>query len=254
VTLDVDGVAVGVRVSSEGLLELLRQAFGTYVADGAEAAATLSVRVGAPGDGGKAQGFHLLFHHAQRALRTRDPHRLVRALVAHVAAHEPLAEGILRLPGVALVRDGEALIACLAPRPSFDVIERRLSSNGLLLVDEPFILVDPTRGELVVPDPALSVDWSALRRVEDVVGGQRRVEPAAAPGRYPHVRWTYVLAEERRERLPPARGVLWGALLAAGLGPVSRGDAVRTLAPLVELVRPTAVSWQEVASGVWCEG
>lgn len=247
-------MAVGVRTSSDGLLELLARAFGTYVAAEPVAPATLSVRVGAPGDGGKAQGFHLLFHHAQRALRTRDPHRLVRAVVAHLSAYEPIAEGLLRLPGVALVRDGEALIACLAARPSFDVIERRLNSNGLVLVDEPFILIDPVRAELVVPDPILSVDWSALERVEDVVGVQRRVEQAAAPGCYRLARWTYVLAEERPEPLRPARGVLWGALLAAGLGPVSRANAVRTLAPLAELVRPTAVTWQEVASGEWCEG
>lgn len=242
------------RCSAEGLLQLMREAFGAYTVSGVDAPAALSVRVGASGDGGKAQGFHLIFRHAQQVLRTRDPDRLARALVAQLSAYEPVRGGLLRLPGVALVRDGEALIACLAARSSFDLLERRLNANGLLLVDEPFIVVDPATAELVVPEPALGVDWAALGRVGAVVGGQRREEPSAPPGRYRLSRWTYVLADERPGPLPVARGVLWGALLASAVTPASRGDAVRTLAALAELVRPTAASWQDIASGVWCEG
>ncbi len=245
---------VGVRASSEDLLGLLEEAFAPYRVPGAGASAILSVRRGAVGEGGKARGFHLLFREGQRALRTRDPHRLLHALVAHLSSYEPVADGLLRLPGVAVVRDGDASLACLGARSSFDIIERRLNAHGLFVVDEPFILVDPLGGELVVPEPKLPVGPSIAERLETVVGGQRRPEPTVAPGRYPVTRWTYVLAEERAQPLSPARGVVWGALLASRLSPPSRGDAVRTLAALAERVRPTAVTWQEVASGVWCEG
>lgn len=246
-------MAVGLRVNHEGVLDVLGEAFRPYVAD-VDGPVALSVRVGSPGVAGKAQGFHLLFRHAQRALRTRDPHRLVRALVAELSAYRPAPDGLLRLPGVALVRDGEALVACLGMRSSFDMLERRLNASGLRLVDEPFVLVDPAVGALVVPEPALPVDWSALGRIETVVGGQHRAEAPAPPGRYQISRWTYVLSDERREPLPLARGVLWGALLASPVTPVRRGDAVRTLAALAERVRPTAVSWEQVADGSWCEG
>lgn len=242
------------RASSEGLRGLLEEAFAPYRVRGAGAPANLSVRLGAAGEGGKAQGFHLLFREGQRALRSRDPRRLLQALVAHLSSYEPVGEGLLRLPGVALVRDGEASLACLAARSSFDVIERRLNANRLFIVDEPFILIDPLGGELVVPEPTLRMGPSIVDRVETVVGGQRRPEPTVAPGRYPVTRWTYVLAEEPAQLVSPARGVLWGALLTSRLTPRSRGDAVRTLAALAERVRPTAVSWEAVASGAWCEG
>ncbi|HEV3400474.1 MAG TPA: hypothetical protein VG078_01535 [Acidimicrobiales bacterium] len=252
--MDVGGVRVGVRATSEGLLELLRQAFGPYVVAGAYAPADLSVQVGPRGDGGKARGFHLLFRGGQRVLRTRDPDRLARALVAHVWAHQPVAGGVLSLPGVALVRDGEGLAACLAVRSSFDLIERRLNANGLVLVDEPFVLIDPATAELVVPERAVAVDWSALGRVEEVVGGQRRVEPAAEPGRYRLAAWSYVMADDRPAVLSPEQGVVWGAHLASSIGHTTHEDAVRALGCLAERVRPTAVSWQEVASGTWCGG
>jgi hypothetical protein len=240
-------------VNDDGVLDVLRHAFRPYL-DDSDAPVALSVKVGARGVAGKAQGFHLLFRRAGRVLRTRDPDRLARALVAELSAYRPAPEGLLRLPGVALVRDGEALVACLGVRSSFDLVERRLNASGFYLVDEPFILVDPVAGTLVVPEPALPVDWSALGRIETVVGGQRRAEAAAPPGRYRISRWTYILAEERPEPLPPARGVLWGALLASPLTPVSRADAVRTLAALAERVRPTAATWQHVADGAWCGG
>lgn len=240
------------RASTPGLLRLLAEGLRPYVAEGVEAPANLSVQVGGHG-GGKGQAFHMLHRNAQRAMRTRDPHRLVRALVAELASYEQIQEGLVRLPGVALVRDDEAMIACMATRSSLDRTERRLNAKGLLLVDQPWIHLDPRTGELVVPEPAMEVDWPTLAAVDTVVAGPHRAEPAAAPGRYRLRNWTYVLSEERPAPLPLARAVLWAALLASGPGPESRRHTVGTLAQLAGAVRPTAVSWREVASGAWCE-
>ena len=251
--MGIGGLHLGVRASAPGVLGVVAEAFRPYVAHGVDAPANLSVQVGAQGRGGMGNAFHVLHRDGRRALRTRDPHRLARALVAELSSHERIDEELVRLPGVALVRDGEALVACLAVRSSLDRIERRLNAAGLLLVDQPWIHLDPLRAEVVVPEPAIEVDWPALAALEEVVGGPHRKEPIAAPGRYRLRGWTFVLAEERPAPLPLARAVLWAALLASDLAPERRGEAVGRLAQLAGVVRPTAVSWREVASGAWCE-
>jgi hypothetical protein len=186
------------------------------------------------------------FTMASEPCAPRDPDRLVRAVVAHLSAYEPVADGLVRLRGVPLVRDGEALLACLAARSSFDLLERRLNANGLLLVDEPFVVLDPAAAELVVAEPDLAVDRRALARAATVVGGKRRQEPSVSPGRYRVSRWAYVVPDEQG-------GASCEPLLPWALIPGSRGD-VGALTALAEQVRPTAVSWDEVASGAWCDG
>ena len=100
----------------------------------------------------------------------------------------PRDDGLLRTLNLALVVDGEAVLLPPAVRGAVEQLQPRIARFGAQLVDEPSALLDPVRRELVVAEPALTLDWSVLDELPDPAPS--RSEPAAVvPGRYPLRAW-----------------------------------------------------------------
>ena len=158
-----------------------------------------SVKVADDASRGRATGFHLLYRSSALVLRTRDARRLASGVCNYLASHAPYDPGLFVLSGVVVAGEHGAVVAPSGLRPLFAHVERRLNVRGLRIVDAPWVLLDTHTGDAVVPEPPLTIDWSAF----DALPAPRRADPPVPPGRYRVVGWA-----------------------VAGDGPVSRAQAV----------------------------
>ena len=135
----------------------------------------------------RATGFHLLQHGKDVVLRTRDLERLVQGLVSHLDSNRPVVDGVLRARAVALVGERGALVAPAILRQYLAQVERRLNVRGVRIADPPYVSIDWQEREVVVPRPALDLDWSALDQLS-TVRARCSHRPGGAPGSVPHDR------------------------------------------------------------------
>ncbi len=197
------------------------------------------------GEARGAKGFHLLYRGVTAVVRTRDLRRLVDGLLGYLsAAVERPDDDTLRLDVLALVHDGAAVLAPASIRPLLPSIERRLNAKGLRVVDRPWSCLDVTTGELVVPEPHLSVERSAL---EELGRGSR--DAAVAPGRYPVVGWAFGAGQEAQGPMSRALALTFaGARLLDG-PPLDPQAALDRLAAVLGRLHPAGV-WAERLEGL----
>ncbi len=231
--------------------DVLRAALAAHLVTDVEAPPNYSVQLGEQSTSGAATGFHFLYRSSASVVRTRDPRRVVRGLFTHLSSHraDP-GPGLLRVHGVTLVAGGTAVLAPAMLRQWPELIERRLNGQGLRFADTPWALVDPARAEVVVPEPGLEVDWSALGRLDAVVGVRGRPDPPVEPGRYPLVGWAFWVGAEVTGRLSRAQAVMHALQLTIGAidGDGGRDVVQRALDGLASVVReiePAAIAWND---------
>jgi hypothetical protein len=231
-----------------GLNDVLRAALASHVVDGVEAPANYSVQLG--DTSGASAGFHFLYRSSSSVVRTRDARRVVRALVTYLSSHRLDDVGhwdpdLIRLHAVTLVTGEVALLAPAILRLWPELIERRLNARGMRFADTPWALLDPARGEVIVPEPSLEVDWSALDGLDALTAGRDRPDPSVPPGRYPIAGWAFRVKPEQAGRLSRAQAVMQA--LQMTIGSLERG-AQRALDDLVSIVRrvePAGIAWKE---------
>jgi hypothetical protein len=250
-TFDVDGLYIGVRSNTTSVDDVLRTALAAHLVENVEAPANYSVQLGEPSRSGAGTGFHFLYRSSASVVRTRDARRVARGLFTHLSSHRvDLGRGLLRVHGVTLVAGGTAVLAPSVLRQWPELIERRLNGQGLRFADTPWALVDAARAEVVVPEPSLEVDWSALDRLDPPAGGRARPDPPVEPGRYPLVGWAFRVAPDVTGRLSRAQAVMHAMQLTIGAidADGGRDDLQRALDGLASLVReiePAAVAWND---------
>jgi hypothetical protein len=243
----------------------VRQLLAAYLVDGVEAPANLSVRIGATdeegdeaaaavaanGNGkrrsGRGQQIHLLYRSSSLVARSREPSRVLEALVSYLGAFlEEDPASLLKTSMLGLVADGHAIVA---PRPllgSLKVLQPRVERQGLRFVDTPFATIDPATGELVVPGAPLDIDEAALHTLDVEFGGRGRgrAEPAVSPGRYAIRGWA-VFSGGPDDTGPLSRA----KAVAAAAGSVVMGerqaqDVLETLGDMFRSV-PLEAFWYE---------
>lgn len=243
-TFEVDGLHLGARCTDAEMHQVIRRALRAHLARGVEAPPNYSVQMGHEAAHGRVSGLHFLYRGAEKVVRTRDPERVVRALLNHLSSHARTAPaGMLKVAGTAFVAGDVAVITPSPVRFFLEAAERRLNASGLRVVDTPWALVDPERAELVIPEPALEVDWSELARLGAALTGPRRPDPCVPPGRYPVAGWALLTPREQAGRL---RRPLAVAMAAETLMELAEADAQRLLGGLVDAMRnvePEGINW-----------
>ena len=105
-------------------------------------------------------------------------HRLLHGLANYLSAFLPPPEGLLRTAAMAVVADGEAVLVPGSLLSAVKLVQPRLHRAGFQIADVPVTLLAPDTAELVVPEPAVTVDEAVI---EGVGGGSPTSEPRPAP-------------------------------------------------------------------------
>ncbi len=198
----------------------------------------------------KDRAFHFVYRGFNPVVRTRDPDRLVAALLARLAGH--LDHGRydhLRLDSVALVAGDVAVLAPAEIRYVMPTLERRFNSRGLRVVDHPWTAIDVETAELVVNEPVLEVDAPSLARLTRAIPAPRRPDPPVAPGRYRVAGWAFGLGHDHSGLVTRAQAV---ALACPQVLNVATLGAQRTLDGLARAIRsvdPVAI-WADSPVGL----
>lgn len=225
---------------------VLRTALGAHLVEDVAAPPNYSVQMGETS--GASAGFHFLYRSSASVIRTRDPHRLVRGLFTHLSSHaDNESNGLVKMHGVTLVAGGVAVLAPPVLRQWPELVERRLNARGLRFADTPWALVDPERAEVVVPEPSLTVDWSALEALDTAVATPRRADPPVPAGRYPLSGWAFWVGTDHAGPLSRAHAVMLATQLAIGVEPDTVQSVLDGLAAVARTVEPAGISWRQPA-------
>jgi len=219
---------------------LLRRALRHHHVPALDPPPNYSVKLAGDTKHRRGAGFHFVYRSSSVVVRTRDVRRAVHGLFAHLATHVPSdTPDLLTVQAVGLVGDGGALIVPNALRQWMSLLERRLNLKGLRVVDMPSLLVDAARHEVVVPEPALQIDWAGLDGLERIPV-ESRPDPFVPVGRYPIRGWAFLGDGRALSRA--------SAVALATRSTVARDGAQSTLDALARVMRgiePTTVAWTE---------
>ena len=159
------------------------------------------------GSGGRKQELNLLVKGAQQLVRSRSRARVLRGLLNHLSADlTPVESSLLRLRTSAVVRDGRATVLPFDVTGWLKDLQPRLNKSGIQVVDIPWVLIDPTAAEMVVPEPSVDYDRLVLEELgkTDKLGPEL---PAVLPGRYALRSWILGATAGDTRPLSPARQV-----------------------------------------------
>ena len=189
---------LGIRADTPAAADVVHRFLAAHhVGDDPNVPANFSVVLGDDSGGGdrrpSARDLKLLLQASASVVRSRSSRRVLAGLASFLAAYVPdralrHATGLLRTLNLALVVDGEAVLLPPAVRGAVEQLQPRIARFGAQLVDEPSALLDPVRQELVVAEPALTLDRSVLDELPDPAPS-RSEPPAVVPGRYPLRAW-----------------------------------------------------------------
>lgn len=161
--------------------------------------------------------------------------RLVQVLLAHLSAWDRAERtDLLRLHVAGFTRGRGAV---LVPSSLRLRVESRLAAQGFRSVDGPWVVVDPRTGEVVVDEPALALDASALGALTDRWPRSPHEHLAADVGRYVVRLWALSDAAADGPS-SPGLDLLNAAKALVG---VDRFDAARTLKAIALLLESTPV-------------
>ena len=188
----VERTCLGVRADSDELGASLREALAPYVRDDLERRPQANLSVVVADDRGhrRGAGFHFLRRGTTAVVRSRDPRRVLAGLASYLSAATEPPDGVVRVNAVALVRDGTATVVPAQMLQWLAQLERRLATNGLEFVDQPWVYLDAgARRDRRAPAAGRARDRG--RRPHRRIGGGPAPRsrggagalPAAAPGR-----------------------------------------------------------------------
>ena len=241
---------LGVRSSNLAVHDLLRQTLAAHLVEGVDAPANYSVLLAGDDPESKDRAFHFVYRGFNPVVRTRDPERLVAALLGRLAGHLDHGRSEhLRLDSLALVTGDVAVLVPAEIRYVMPSLERRLNTKGLRVVDQPWTAIDVETSELVVAEPALDLAPEARARLVGAFPRPRRPEPPVPPGRYRLAGWAFGLGHAHNGPVSRAQAV---ALACPQVLNVAELGAQRTLDGLARAVRgvePVAV-WADSPVGL----
>ena len=249
-TFRIGRLLLGVRSSNQAVHDLLRETLIAHLVEGVEAPNNYSILLAGDDPESKDRAFHFVYRGFNPVVRTRDPQRLVPALLSRLAGHlDHGRSDHVRLDSVALVAGDVAVLAPAEIRYVMPVLERRLNSKGLRVVDQPWTALDVETGELVVTEPALDVDPEAQARLTRAFPRARRPDPPVAPGRYRVAGWAFGLGHAHNGPISRSQAV---ALACPQVLNVAELGAQRTLDGLARAIRsvdPVAM-WADSPAGL----
>jgi hypothetical protein len=156
---------------------------------------------------GHVRAFNLLYRASDPLVRTRAPGRVLRTLLQHLSDFATTDSATMRLAATGFVVGGRVVVAPGGIGSEMANIESRLNAAGVQVIDAPVLHLDPASGELVVPEPALTIDHDALADYERANPAPRREPEPVRAGRYPVAVWAFTVAPEHDTSLRPAQAV-----------------------------------------------
>lgn len=199
---------VGIRVDSASTATVLDELFEHRVVEDPRAGHSYSVALPTVSDGtgdtgpDTTSGLNLLVQPARATVRSRDPGRILRALLGdlhdriHDGTDSEVAEDRLRVNAIAVqAGSGAGLLPvnfhAFAPR-----LQSLLARRGVALADVPRPEIDLVTAELLIPRPAIAYDASVLDRVAVPASSGGELS-AVLPGRYPLLGWCVIQPGEQ---------------------------------------------------------
>jgi hypothetical protein len=239
--------ALGVRSSTAELDADLRRILAAHRID-FDAPDNFSALVSRGDHDEQVRGFHFLYRASDPLVRSRTPRRIVRALLHHLS---DFAEPSLALPKVAamgFVADGRAVIAPERVRAELTNIETRLNDAGVGVVDAPVLHLDFEGAQLVVPEPALTIDADALADFDRRHPQPAREPAAVAPGRYPIAAWAFTTDAPAAGPLGVAPAVAAAAQEIVNADVVGPQAALDGVAAVMARVPAFGIAWENPAA------
>jgi hypothetical protein len=242
VLVEVGGAVVSIGADRE-VADALARGFGARILDRVAPSAEPPVYGVVLPAGERARGVQelaRLYRGPAVLVRSREPGRVVRALLTMVAAHGSEAPGAL--DAVAVGREDRVVLTTVPRNPA--AFARAAAARGLAVSETPLVFVAPDGPALLVGAPGLAVDPEPLRRV---AAARRHLgtDPAGLPeGRYElagiAVPGPATAARVLAELAPVARGAveptaaLDALLTFAVTAPLASGNDPATIAALLD--------------------
>jgi hypothetical protein len=157
---EIGGRRLGVRWSQPGLANSLARLARAYAGPG-DAPPNLSVVVG--GSRGRAKDKHHLYVQGRHLSATADDGRLLRSVIRAASAlvATPTTEQ-LRLDALPVVApDGSVVIVDHGLDHELRAIQRRIEQRGYRVLDCAAVALDPSAGQVVLPDARAAFDLDA---------------------------------------------------------------------------------------------
>jgi thiol-disulfide isomerase/thioredoxin len=233
---------VGIRVDSEATGTVLDRLFSGQRVEDSRAGHSFSLAIpslGPPTPGrdrrpATARGLNLLVQPGRPVLRSRDPGRILRALlweIEYAAGAGAAPPGCIQVNAIAVVANGVASLIpfnfqAFAPR-----LQPLLARRGIALADVPRPVVDLVAAELVVSEPSVRHDATVISRLVTDLGSGSTERPAVLPGRYPLGAWCVIQPADRLvTQLTPAQAA--AATVSLVLGPADAPARLQQLGGL----------------------
>ena len=225
-SLRVGDFHVGIRVNDVDVGATLRNELADIVVRDGRVPANYSIYAGPRSPSGEAAGYRI-YAGCRQVFTTRLLQRAIAVLVGYL--HDFLPEAhlqgrYLKVVGLALVHEGEAILIPWQLRFRSPSLERRLTSDGIRLLESTTVLVDADRRQLVVPPWRVAAAPLATGAPRDFFAER------TASGRYQLRAWCATLRQSQPE-LSPALAVAHGMTITH-----HRGRPRDTLRPLAALV------------------
>ena len=152
---------------------LLRRALAAHLVDDPDAPANYSLQLlPAPAPGAPAQPLHRLFEGSRELVRDRSADRVVGALLSALGGFARPDGTHLQVWATALAGAEGAVLVPVQWRGRLPHLQRGLRHTGWRILDAPFVSLDLTSGDVLVADPALTVDVPALQDLLESVPGR----------------------------------------------------------------------------------
>jgi hypothetical protein len=239
-TVQVDDMRVGVRWNDDEIGSLLTELFAASLVTDGEAPAAYSL-VRRPGDAGAADS-HLLYGGSTVLVDSTSLGRAIRGLVRYLDAERVAGTpGRLRLAAAAVVGPGGATLGPGSVRGQLLQIEDQLNDRDQVLLDAPWVYVDPATAELVWEPAGLDVDQSVL---DDLADG----DPFASDGpdqqvrRFPIGSLFFLTGPDQDGPLGRARALLDSASLLVDPADLGASESLVALQALTGQIDVTGVT------------
>lgn len=183
-TFHADPWDLGIRSNTQSTSLLVQRLLGSIARPGLESPySNLRVAIHEEGAATGPEALNVLYHKCKPALRSRNPRRVLEALVSWVDSYRHGSRSdVVAVNAQAIMRDGRCVLFSHALDRDVRMARRKLIANGLAVADDPIVLIDPVRAEVVIEPPAFSIDSSVLTEADRSIDETDRAVP---PGRYP---------------------------------------------------------------------
>ncbi len=200
-----------------------------------------------PTMGAGSRRLNLLVQDGNQLVRSRSAARVLAALLNHLDAQlTPPDEHLLALDASAGVVEGRALLLPSGLVHWAKQIQTKLARRGIVLVDAPYVSIDPESGELVVPTPSMPHDPKVLDELDDDARLAPEL-PHIGPGRYPIAAWYLSRGPDAIGPMSPVEAVASAYRLVSTGADADPGTIGRRLALLFERVNAYGVGLQRPA-------